>query len=329
MTGRPADPVLAAAHTRAVDGVPAILVTIAAARGSTPRVPGTRMLVDADSIVGSVGGGQLEFEIIASARTLIAQRVSASSRQHFILGPDLRQCCGGALDVVLEPLLSDAAGWLGQAIAWEQDGQFWSGSLALGEPSVMRELRLLDEAPSEPGTAKLRKTETGTILTETSGAHWPQIFLFGAGHVGRALVNLLGDLPFHVIWSDGRDNIFPDKVPGNVVTDAGAMNAEMIKAAPADAHFLVMTHSHALDYEIVEAILRRGSFASLGLIGSDTKRARFLQRLAEMGVAPDDLVRLQCPIGLAGIRSKIPAAIAIAVVAELLLRPVPGVQLPA
>jgi xanthine dehydrogenase accessory factor len=306
-----------------------VLVTIAAAKGSTPRMPGTRMLVDAESIVGSVGGGQLEFEITASARALIAQGATASTRQHFILGPDLRQCCGGALDVVLEPLAAGAASWLGQAIAWEQDGQFWSSSLALGDPSIARELCLLDEAPSEPGTAKLRKTETGTVLTETSGARWPQIYLFGAGHVGRALVNLLGDLPFHVVWSDGRDNIFPDNIPGNVTTDAGALNAEMIKAAPADAHFLVMTHSHALDFEIVQAILLQGSFASLGLIGSDTKRARFLQRLAAAGVAPDMLARLQCPVGLAGIKSKIPAAIAIAVVAELLMRPAPGVQLPA
>ncbi|MBK8161077.1 MAG: xanthine dehydrogenase accessory protein XdhC [Rhodospirillaceae bacterium] len=329
MTGRPADPVLAAAHAFALAGKPAVLVTIAAAKGSTPRVPGTRMLVDADKIVGSVGGGQLEFDIIAGARALIAQGATASSHQHFILGPDLRQCCGGALDIVLEPLAADAASWLGQVIAWEQAGQYWTGTLILGQPSTARELYPLDAPSTDPGTARLRKSESGMILSETSGIRWPQLYLFGAGHVGRALVNLLGDLPFHVTWSDGREGIFPDRIPDNVAIDAGAANAEMINAAPADAHFLVMTHSHALDFEIVQAILLRGSFASLGLIGSDTKRARFLQRLREGGVPAVDLARLQCPIGLAGIKSKIPAAIAIAVAAELLLRPAAGVQLPA
>ncbi|WP_303983733.1 xanthine dehydrogenase accessory protein XdhC [Dongia mobilis] len=329
MIGRPADPVLAAAHTSALAGKPAVLVTIAAAKGSTPRVPGTRMLVDADRIVGSVGGGQLEFDIIASARALITQGATASAHQHFILGPDLRQCCGGALDIVLEPLAPEASVWLGQVIAWEQAGHHWTGSLTLSEPSSTRKLHRLEEAPTDPGTARLRKSESGMILSETSGVRWPQLYLFGAGHVGRALVNLLGDLPFHVIWSDGREGIFPDGIPDNVVIDAGAAYAEMIKAAPEEAHFLVMTHSHALDFEIVQAILQRGSFASLGLIGSDTKRARFLQRLRESGVPAVDLARLQCPIGLAGIKSKIPAAIAIAVAAELLLRPAVGMQLPA
>ena len=328
MTGRPADPVLAAAHASVLAGKPAVLVTIAAAKGSTPRVPGTRMLVDTEGLVGSVGGGQLEFDIIAQARALIAQGATASSHQHFILGPDLRQCCGGALDIVLEPLAADAAFWLGQVIAWEQTGQYWTGTLTLGQPSAAREIHPLEEAPTDPGTARLHRNETGSVLSEASGMRWPQLYLFGAGHVGRALVRLLGELPFRVIWSDGREGIFPDRIPDNVVIDAGDANAEMIKAAPADAHFLVMTHSHALDFEIVQAILQRRSFASLGLIGSDTKRARFLQRLRENGVAAEDLARLQCPIGLAGIKSKIPAAIAIAVAAELLLRPAAGVQLP-
>jgi xanthine dehydrogenase accessory factor len=263
MTGRPADPVLAAAHASVLAGKPAVLVTIAAAKGSTPRVPGTRMLVDTEGLVGSVGGGQLEFDIIAQARALIAQGATASSHQHFILGPDLRQCCGGALDIVLEPLAADAAFWLGQVIAWEQTGQYWTGTLTLGQPSAAREIHPLEEAPTDPGTARLHRNETGSVLSEASGMRWPQLYLFGAGHVGRALVRLLGELPFRVIWSDGREGIFPDRIPDNVVIDAGAANAEMIKAAPADAHFLVMTHSHALDFEIVQAILLPGEIHAL------------------------------------------------------------------
>ncbi len=329
MKARPADMVLTAALASVEKGRPAVLLTIAAAKGSTPRVPGTRMLVDADDIIGSVGGGQLEFEIIAGARALLARGSGLTVRQHFILGPDLRQCCGGALDIVMEPLGPDSGDWLRQVLAWESAGQFWQSSLAVGAPSSTRCLTLLAEPPPEPGTARLQKVGIDSHFVETSGIPWPTLYLFGAGHVGRALVRLLGDLPFHVVWSDAREDIFPPAIPGNVATDAGDQMAELIKAAPADAHFLVMTHSHALDFELVQAILTKEAFGSLGLIGSDTKKARFVQRLRADGIATETLGRLHCPIGIPGIKSKIPAAIAIAVAAELLARgnAVTGVQL--
>ncbi|MDY0871071.1 xanthine dehydrogenase accessory protein XdhC [Dongia rigui] len=319
MSGRPADPVLAAALKRLQEGMPAVLATIAATRGSTPRVPGTRMLVDATGIVGSVGGGQLEFEIIASARDLLASNASATRCQHFILGPDLRQCCGGALDIVLERLMPESLPWLKQVLDWEFEGAFWEGRLAVGDPSSARRLHRLEGAPSEPGTARLVKSVDGAELVEMSGRPWPQLYLFGAGHVGRALVRLLGDLPFHVTWCDGREDIFPAEIPMNTRCDAAADIDALIKGAPADAHFLIMTHSHALDFDLVAAVLAKERFGSLGLIGSDTKKARFLQRLRADGVAPGDLARLQCPVGIPGIKSKVPAAIAIAVAAELLV----------
>lgn len=319
MNRRPADRVLVIARDSADAGRPAMLVTIAAAKGSTPRVPGTRMLVLADGIVGSVGGGQLEFEIIAHARQLMADNVRVAGREHFILGPDLRQCCGGALDVVLEPITPGAKSWLSQVIDWDQAGLAWESSLVLGQGSDRRQIRRIESDVAEPDAARLRQIDAEVVLTENGGAHWPLLYLFGAGHVGRALVNLLADLPYHVIWSDGRADIFPPAIPDNVLTDSGAMTAELIKEAPADAHFLVMTHSHALDFEIVQAILQRGRFASLGLIGSATKKARFVQRLREADIPDRHLARLQCPIGIAGIKSKVPAAIAISVVADLLL----------
>jgi xanthine dehydrogenase accessory factor len=319
MSGRPADPVLAAAFARARDGMPAVLATIAATRGSTPRIPGTRMLVDATGIVGSVGGGQLEFEIIASARELLTTQENATRCQHFILGPDLRQCCGGALDIVLERLVPSSASWLEQVLNWERQGMFWESRLKLGDPSTARRLYQHESEPLEPGSARLLKSPEGSELVEMSGRPWPQLYLFGAGHVGRALVRLLGDLPFHLTWCDGREDIFPAEIPMNTRCDTAADTDALIKGAPDDAHFLVMTHSHALDFDLVAAILAKGRFGSLGLIGSDTKKARFLQRLRADGVAPGDLARLRCPVGIPGIKSKVPAAIAIAVTAELLI----------
>jgi xanthine dehydrogenase accessory factor len=319
MSGRPADAVLAAAFARVQEGRLAVLATIAAAKGSTPRVPGTRMLVDSDGIVGSVGGGQLEFEIIASARTLLLSGELATRCEHFILGPDLRQCCGGALDIVLERLTPESERWLDQVLAWERGGIYWQSSLRIGAPSAARRVQRCDIEPAEPGLARLLKSADMSELVETSGRHWPQLYLFGAGHVGRALVRLLGDLPFHVTWSDGREDIFPTEIPANTRCEAGNDPDALIKAAPEDAHFLVMTHSHALDFDLVAAILAKGQFGSLGLIGSDTKRARFVQRLRADGIGEGVLTRLQCPIGVPGIRSKVPAAIAIAVIAELLI----------
>ncbi len=320
MSERPADPILAAALAAVEAGRPALLATIAAAKGSTPRVPGTRMLIGKDDVVGSVGGGELEFQIIARGRERLLSGRQESAREHFILGRDLRQCCGAALDIVLEPLSAEAAPWLRQVIAWDGTGQYWESVLAIGAASGARILRPLEAVPAEPGTAKLQKTDAGTILVETSGRPWPLLYLFGAGHVGKALVRLLGDLPVHVTWCDPRDGIFPDDIPGNVRLDAGEKTDELINSAPDDAYFLIMTHGHALDYEITEAVLRKGRFAFLGLIGSDSKKARFVQRFAEIGIAADSLVRLTSPIGIPGIKSKLPAAIAVAVAADLLVR---------
>ncbi|MBI2254831.1 MAG: xanthine dehydrogenase accessory protein XdhC [Proteobacteria bacterium] len=319
MNGRPADPVLAAAFRRVQESRPTVLATIAATRGSTPRVPGTRMLVDAEGIVGSVGGGQLEFEIIASARALLLSDELATQCQHFILGPDLRQCCGGALDIVLERLTPESEYWLAQVLAWEREGVFWESHLQIGALSAARRLLRHEMEPAEPGSARLLKSVASGELVETSGRHWPQLYLFGAGHVGRALVRLLGDLPFHVTWCDTREDVFPAEIPMNTRCDAGGDIDTLIKVAPEDAHFLIMTHSHALDFDLVAAVLAKARFGSLGLIGSDTKKARFLQRLRADGIGETELARLRCPIGVPGIRSKVPAAIAIAVVADLLI----------
>jgi xanthine dehydrogenase accessory factor len=138
------------------------------------------------------------------------------------------------------------------------------------------------------------------------------LWLFGAGHVGRALVQMLGELAFAVTWIDRREGIFPARLPANVI----ALDAEVVQA-PAGAFFLVMTHSHDLDYEIVRAVLRRGDFAWAGMIGSETKALRFRQRLARQGLPPERIARLVSPIGVAGIESKLPGAIALAAAAQL------------
>lgn len=144
------------------------------------------------------------------------------------------------------------------------------------------------------------------------------VVLFGAGHVGHALVTLFGALPCVVQWVDARDECFPDEVPANVQIEATDTPEAVIDAAPAGACFLVMTHNHALDFSLAVRIMRRNDFAYFGMIGSRTKRVKFERRLIERGVEPERLHEMVCPIGVSGIVDKAPSSIAVAVCAQLM-----------
>ncbi|SDB82537.1 xanthine dehydrogenase accessory protein XdhC [Paraburkholderia lycopersici] len=174
----------------------------------------------------------------------------------------------------------------------------------------------------------VRLDETGRVVVGRRGTPVPHygpmhIVLFGAGHVGHALVTLLGMLPCVVQWVDERDELFPDEVPANVQIEATDTPAAIVDAAPAGAYFIVMTHNHALDFALTGRIMRRRDFAWFGLIGSKTKRAKFERQLVERGVAKERLAEMTCPIGVAGIVDKAPSSIAVAVAAQLMQLRVP------
>jgi xanthine dehydrogenase accessory factor len=168
------------------------------------------------------------------------------------------------------------------------------------------------------------------LLDADTLADWPQnpprfhLQLYGAGHVGRAIARLLAALDVSVDWIDEREGEFPSALlpgqpwPSQIRKLAlDAVQAEVAQAPPG-AFYLVLTHSHDQDLRITEAVLRRGDFGWLGLIGSKTKRAQFLRRFEQRGIAPELLSRLVCPIGVPGIVGKEPELIAIAVVAQML-----------
>ena len=248
-------------------GRPAVVVTVGATQGSVPRESGTRMLVAADEVLGTIGGGHLELKAIADARAALARGVSADGafRQHIALGPRLGQCCGGALDLGFTPL---AAATPAQ----------WS-------------------APESRFTLQL----------------------YGAGHVGRAIVRLLAGIACRVQWIDERESEFaPEPLPSHIEKVCVEPVQAEVAVAPPGACYLVLTHSHDLDMAITQAVLQRGDFAFFGLIGSKTKRARFEHRLQERGFGVDLIQRMTCPIGLPGIDGKEPEVIAVAVVAQLL-----------
>jgi len=264
-----------------------VVVTLDSVIGSAPREAGCRMIVTMDKIFGSIGGGNLEFEATAHARELLAmESMPGQEHQPVALGPALNQCCGGSVTLLFECFQANVPGWLEE---------------------------LMDQAGIET-----LETVDGKWWLELIGVQLKPLILFGAGHVGRAVARLLVDLPFEVTWVDSRPDIFPDRPGLNInIVKSEDMRHEVNKALPGSI-FVVMTHSHQLDEDICFEVFSRGDFAWLGVIGSVTKRRRFVQRLAQRGISEIDLAQLVCPIGLSGIKGKQPATIALSLVAQLM-----------
>ena len=205
-----------------------------------------------------------------------------------------------------------------------QTGSIGGGNLEFQAAATAR--RLLADDAREPFTEKvLLGPDLGqccgggaTLFFEPMGRAEITLALFGAGHVGQALIRILDGTGIRVIWVDSRPEAFPSELPELVSAVAAADPSSEVALLPAGCHVLVMTHSHDLDYEILSAVLRRGGSASVGLIGSETKWARFRRRLLDAGIANETVASVQCPIGLPGVGGKRPAEIAIAAAARLL-----------
>jgi xanthine dehydrogenase accessory factor len=300
---------------------PAVLVTVAIVEGSVPREPGARMLVDATRQWGTVGGGHLELRGVETARAMLANG-ETRRLERFPLGPSLGQCCGGVVHLAFELANQDHLALL--AARRNEDG--WRLVALDGEPGMA-----VCDAGGRPvqgrapdfdatrGTHVFRDAEGRRWLADLVAAPRAHLMLFGAGHVGAAIVRALGELPCRVTWVDEREDVFPAILPHNVAVEATDTPEAMAAAAPPGTSFLVMTHSHALDQRLAEAILKRENADWFGLIGSATKRAQFERRLRERGIRQERLDAMVCPIGIPGIESKLPAVIAVAVAAQLLM----------
>lgn len=253
---------------------PAVLVTVQSTQGSVPRGPGTWMAVLADQLLGTIGGGNLEFHAMAEARGRLAGALGADVVR-YPLGPSLGQCCGGVVHLRFE---------------------------------------LLTLADSD------------RLRVDLSVAY-PPVALFGGGHVGHALAQVLARLPFSLTWIDSRDGIFPADVPATVRCEHSDPVHQAVQHITPGSQVLVMSFSHAEDLDIVVACLQRqrsqGDLPFLGLIGSQTKWASFSRRLAARGFSEDERAHVTCPIGVPGIHGKEPDVIAIAVAAQLLQRLTP------
>jgi xanthine dehydrogenase accessory factor len=291
----------------------AALVTLARVEGSSPREAGVRMVVrPSGGFHGTIGGGTLEFAALEAANEALRKGRGPARRRSLALGPELGQCCGGRVEWRVETFdkrdLDDLS-----ALAIAEGGAPATLSAVLGADGRVQ--RTLGSSVSERRLARLADES----WTEPLGVLGRAVYLFGAGHVGRALALALAPLPFAVRWIDPRRDAFPAHTPANVTLIHAPEPSAELASAPDNALVVVITHSHALDLEIVAEALRVERFGYVGLIGSATKRARFLSQMRAAGLTGVQLARLVCPIGVSGLESKDPAVIAASTAAQLLI----------
>lgn len=314
-------------------------IVIAGIEGSSPRETGTAMLVWPEGSQGTIGGGALEWQAMARARAQLRTGPAAQLWRE-ALGPQLGQCCGGAVTLLCEVFEAAtlAQDWLARAeglvarplpgplptkarrhseAAAEADAGSAAAPMAALPLAVQRLRAGARNASRRPAPQML----AGWMLEPIAAPSRP-LWIWGAGHVGRALVEVLSPLPdFSLTWIDSGPERFPEaETPGVTRLWAEALGmAEFCRYAPEQAEHLILTYSHAVDLEICHRLLLKTGFRSAGLIGSETKRARFRSRLAALGHSAAAIERIHCPIGDPRL-GKAPQAIAIGVAAELLGR---------
>jgi xanthine dehydrogenase accessory factor len=245
-----------AVHQLNKQGKAYVVATIVGVTGSTPRNSGTKMVITNEDIFDTIGGGHLEHKVIKHAHQLLTSGEACQQLEHFQLGAQLGQCCGG-----------DAS-----------------------------------------------------VLFECFAASGANIILFGAGHVGKALIPILAGLPCSITWVDNRAEQFPDDIDSysNVTAVISENPEEEVASMPANSYYIVMTHNHQLDFDISHNILKRADFAYSGLIASDTKWRRFQQRFQHRDIEKILVDKMNCPIGLAQVQGKLPMEVAVSVAGEII-----------
>ncbi len=308
----------------------AVLVTVAGIRGSAPREVGAKMIVTANETIGTIGGGQLEYQCAHIAVGMLdTDNLTVRS---FPLGSAMGQCCGGVVEILFEPVGRGMPAWLRdlKSLHGQREACVVVTRISGGAPqkfvATTDQVFGLD-AESEPmdmvACARDLLENGGKAQRNAQAFYEPvvspdlNIAVFGAGHVGTAVVAALSSLDCNIRWIDSRRAIFR-QVPPNVRAIESDSPALEVAAMPASSFYLVMTHSHALDFEICDRILRRADARYCGLIGSLSKRRRFEKRFREQGMRQEQIDALICPIGVDGISGKKPAEIAVAAAAEIL-----------
>ena len=283
-------------------------VVVADIAGSVPREVGASMLIWSTGQSGTIGGGTLEFAASQKAREMLTSETTTRLTKH-PLGPSLGQCCGGSVTLVSEVFSAAELDALSDAQSFAR--------LVAGKSPMPLMMKRAQSLARNQGQSVDTLLADGWLIEPLSAASVP-LWIWGAGHVGRAMVNTMVDLQeFDITWIDTDVSRFPETIPANVTQLTAENPAQLVKFAPDSARHLILTYSHALDLELCHQLLSH-RFAFTGLIGSKTKWARFRKRLAELGHTAAQISRITSPIG-EPILGKQPQAIAIGVAASLLL----------
>ena len=318
----------------------AVLVTVIAVDGSVPREPGSTLVVSADCVDGTIGGGNLEYSSICRAREMLAgsnaeQRDTNGEQEcrRLSLGPSLGQCCGGRVELLFERVSSRTT-WVCELTV----GHEFSEPDVGGEKWLFRQLENSAAIIATPEDFQKQVSvgddqttlfmRAGVVVSIDDNSRWfgmplttasPSVWVYGAGHVGQAVVAQLSLLDCRITWLDHRDDwlgLQPELAVNRRLTDSPA---DEIASSSVGACHVVMTHSHTIDFDICHAVLKHARFGYLGLIGSETKRRTFVKRLLQRGHNEVLTDKMYCPIGNLQLKSSVPSVIALNLAAELAL----------
>ena len=301
-------------QTYLLEGQRVCRIVVAEAKGSTPREAGADMYVTANETSGTIGGGTLEFEAMALVRQMLAEIPENSigftrKFRTFALGPNLGQCCGGqvtlmfegftpsCLEVLASAYRPSAAGYIHKARP-----QFQASDICVLAKDKVR-------APAYDKNSQTLHLPAEKPLVP--------FYLYGAGHVGRAVMAAVSGLSLEKIWVDTAVSRFPVSADPSVTMVPAADMCVVAAHAPKGAIHIVMSYSHRIDEVLVYTILKKDDFARLGLIGSDTKYRRFCTSLRKKGIGDNQLAQLVCPIGVPVLKSKIPSHVGLSVATQI------------
>jgi len=275
--------------------------------GSAPRDEGTTMLIWDSGQFGTIGGGELEYQVTRLAKKIIIDN-KGSRIKKFSLGPDMGQCCGGAVELLIEILDETKVKFI------SVDDGFFARPVFKNEKSL--NVQALIKSYRNKSVPIKTSFKDGWLF-EPVTKEKELIWIYGAGHVGTAIANILSKLSqFSVTCIDTSQDRYPDNFPKTVEKLITKNPAQIVQYAPSETHHLILTYSHTLDLEICHQLLQH-NFATAGLIGSKTKWARFKKRLNELNYTFEQINRIICPIGEPSF-GKSPYEIAIGVASMLL-----------
>ncbi len=317
-----------------------VRVTIVDKRGSAPREVGASMFVVINHISGTVGGGSLEYEAILQARKLLAETIRSGqlwSRElkEYPLGPALGQCCGGSVKLLLEVFTKLEFKQLNPILETvDESPSLFFRSMMSGTPlyfvNHLRDVesgsltlnRVIGEIiggirPNKPCFVAEPKSASGWFIEPQRPSTVP-LYLYGGGHVGREIARVVEGLPFDLHWVDFAKERFPETTTEFAKIIVTSEPQKLAADSKDGAFHLVMTHSHPVDLAICHSVLKENKFGFLGLIGSETKRARFIKRFRESGISEEVIERMICPIGIDIGGGRNPAIIAVSVAAQII-----------